>query len=198
MRKLVKKLQEFVGESRQINRSFAKRRPSALKAIERSMEEGGTVVLRLKDKSDYEIYPHSIFIIDGNLDVVGEEIADHRMLSFPLKDIVRCRLNTVRSYRPNFCKSEVENFVRAIRSIEGSEARLILKIINPAEVDLRPPYHFLGNPYMAVNMDGELTWSASVELNDKTFYWLKKIKDDVEIIYPREVKLQFEQYLKNK
>ena len=88
----------------------------------------------------------------------------------------------------------VDDFINAIRAVAGSEERMVLKVKNAETVDLRPPYHFLGNPYMTSNMNGDLIWAASVEMSDDLLEWLYQIKDSVEILDPEHLKDRFEEY----
>ncbi len=183
---------------RKVSRIFSERGPSVVKAVERAIEIGGTVLLGFDDGKMYEVFSHRLLILDGRLNIIGEDVIDRCLVSFYVENITQCDLCPQQEYKANFSQVEIEDFIYAMRSVDGSEERLVLKIANPENVNLRPPYHFLGNPYMTTNMDGELIWAASVEVSKELFRWLDKIQDDVEIVDPQEVRLKFEEHLKNK
>lgn len=165
--------------------------------IEESLEEHSLLQIKLDDGKAFDMYTHKLVYLDGALSLVGEDCCDRCLVYFNIHEISSLKMSEKSDYRPNFSSVEVNDFIFAIRAVSGNEERLVLKIINQSGIDLNPPYHFLGNPYITSNMNGDMIWAASVEVSDGLFEWLYQIKDHIEILDPADVKSQFQDYIQD-
>ncbi|GAB4009970.1 MAG: hypothetical protein Fur0010_01650 [Bdellovibrio sp.] len=162
--------------------------------IEDCLKSGLLLQVNFKDKKQSTFFPHRLVFLEGELSVVGEDTTDRSLVSISVNEIEDVRLLINSDYVQNFTPKSIDDFIQAIRSVAGSEERMVLKIKNPENVDLKPPYHFLGNPYMTSNMNGDLIWAASVEMTDDLMEWLFGIKDSIEILDPEHLRERFEEY----
>lgn len=159
--------------------------------IEKSLKDQSLLQVKLEDSKAFNLHTHKLVYLDGALSLVGEDCSERCLVYFNIHEISSLKESVKSDYRPNFAQVEVNDFIFAIRAVTGNEERLVLKIINQAGIDLTPKYHFLGNPYVTSNMEGDMIWAASVEVSDGLFDWLLEIKDHIEILDPTDVKKQF-------
>ncbi|MBP9681124.1 MAG: hypothetical protein KBD76_06940 [Bacteriovorax sp.] len=139
------------------------------------------------------IFPHRLVFLEGVLCVVGESIDDKILVYFGLEDIKSSEEFKI-EYHPNLSQIEVNEFIGHLRVISGKEERLILKVYSQHEADLMPSHHFLGNPFVTANGDGDMIWAATIEMCDDVFRWLYSMKDRAEVLDPGHIKLEFSQY----
>jgi hypothetical protein len=139
------------------------------------------------------IFPHRLVFIDGVLCVVGENVQDKMLVYFGLEDIKSSEEYTL-CYEANLSQIEINDFIAHSRLINGKEERIVLKIYNQHEADLLPSHHFLGNPFVTSNTEGDMIWAATIEICTDIFQWLYKMKDRVEVLDPGHVKKEFSQY----
>lgn len=165
-----------------------------LNKLNKAIVENEVILISLDNKK-YECYPHKVIYVDSVLTFIGEETSDRCLVSFSFDEIKSIDDEREKDYSANFTSTEVEDFIYGVRTITGNEERLVLKVIEPEKVDLKPDYQFLGNPYMTTNTDGDFIWAASVEVSDELFSWLHTINQHVEILDPEEINSQFLEYL---
>jgi hypothetical protein len=167
---------------------------SIINAIDKAMAQALPLHISAQNKKN-EIWPHKVVFIDGKLTLIAEDIMDRCLVSFNIVELDSCLLLEKKNYHPNFALSETDDFVSAIRAVSGNEMRLILKVNSPEKVNLTPPYHFLANPYVTVNSEGEFIWAASVEVSDELYLWLTEMKDQIEILDPPEIRQKFQEFV---
>jgi hypothetical protein len=154
--------------------------------------------LRTGEEATTEVYAHKVVFLEGVLSLIAEDTNDRCLVCLNFDQIESTHRVTDHRYKPNFVGQEVDDFIMAMRSITGNEERLVLRISAPEKVNLKPQFHFMGSPYVTTNTEGEFIWAASVEVSQELFKWIESIKDEVEILDPQEVKIEFEEYLNNK
>ncbi|MGZ3809753.1 MAG: hypothetical protein ACXVCE_16845 [Bacteriovorax sp.] len=144
------------------------------------------------------IFPHRLVFLDGTLCVVGESTNDKVLVFFGLEDIKSVEEFSI-AYGPNLSQIEVNEFICHLRLINGKEERLVLKVYSQYEADLLPSYHFLGNPFVTSNAEGDMIWAATIEMCDDVFQWLYTMKDRAEVLDPGHIRKEFAHYceLKN-
>lgn len=165
----------------------------------------------LKKKIDYDIcyrktinihffndkkcvmYPHRLVYLDGVLCVVGESTHDKTLVFFGVEDIKAVE-DWNQTYEPNLSQIEINEFICHLRLINGKEERLVLKIYSQYEADLLPSHHFLGNPFVTSNTEGDMIWAATIEMCDDIFQWLYSMKDRAEVLDPGHVRKEFAHY----
>lgn len=166
-----------------------------LKEINRASLNNELVIVEATDGNRVEVFLHKVVYLDGILSIIGEDTNDRCLICLNFDQIEALGAIADHRYQANFAGSEIDDFITAIRSISGNEERLVLRISSPEKVNLKPQFHFLGNPYVTTNTEGEFIWAASVEVSDELFKWLEDIKDEIEILDPKEVREDFQQYL---
>lgn len=166
-----------------------------ISTIEKTLNDHSLIEVKLQDGKVFDLYTHKIVYLDGSLSLVGEDCTDRCLVYFNIDEVAELKMIGVSDYRPNFATVEVHDFIFAIRAVSGNEERLVLKIINQDGIDLNPAYHFLGNPYITANVEGEMIWAASVEVSESLYEWLYEMRGQIEILDPPEFKDDFEVYV---
>ncbi|EQC49952.1 WYL domain protein [Bacteriovorax sp. BSW11_IV] len=139
------------------------------------------------------VYPHQVVYLEGVLSIVAEDCDDRCLVFLGLNEIERVGAYD-EEYSPNFSSIEVKDFISAMRVVTGDEVRLVLKVQAEKHIELNPKFHFLGNPYITQNFDGDIIWAASVEVSNELFEWLYEIREGVEILDPGHLKSDFAAY----
>lgn len=163
------------------------------KKIDYDISYKRTIKIHFFTDKECVIYPHRLVFLDGVLCVVGESTNDKVLVYFGLEDIKEVEEYKI-PYEPNLSQIEVNEFICHLRLINGKEERLVLKIYSQYETDLLPSHHFLGNPFVTSNTEGDMIWAATIEMCDNIFQWLYSMKDRVEILDPGHIRLEFAQY----
>ena len=140
-----------------------------------------------------ELFPHRQVFLDGILCVVGENIKDKSLCYFAVEDVDEI-IDLNMSYEPNLSQIEINEFICHLRLVNGKEERLVLKIYSQEETDLLPQHHFLGNPFVTSNTEGDMIWAATIEMCDDVFHWLWQMSDRVEILDPGHLRKEFAHY----
>jgi len=166
--------------------------------IQTCLKDKYLLEVKLKDQRSIDVYCHRLVYLDGGLSLVGEESNDRCLIYFNVDEISSAKISLENGYQHNFSAMEINDFIVAIRAVTGQEERLVLKIRSQEDLDLKPEYHFLGNPYVTSNMRGDLIWAASVEVSEELFEWLLSIKAHVEILDPTSFKEEFLSYCEQK
>ncbi len=169
-------------------------REAVLRAIDKAGLYSDLLLIGCGGSELSEVFVHKVVFLDGVLSLIGEDTKDRCLLCIDFDEIESVKIIDNSNYRPNFAGVEIDDFVLAIRSITGNEERLVLRISSPEKVNLKPEFHFLGNPYVTTNTDGEFIWAASVEVSDELFGWLASIEEESEILDPYELRKEFENY----
>ena len=167
-----------------------------LELIEGAATNGVPVRIFLRDDRHIDVYPKKIVFLEGGHSFVCEEIFNKSLVSFDLKEVRKIDpLSLDEQYEPNFSQFEVDDFIEAVRSVSGNEERVVLKIMDSAQVDLSPEYHYFGNPYLTTNIEGDLIWAASVEASDPFFEWIASMGDNVRILDNPKIEKLYHEYL---
>jgi hypothetical protein len=169
-----------------------------IEAIQTCLHDNFLLEVKLQDNRVIDLFCHRLVYLDGGLSLVGEDSNDRCLVYFNVDEILSAKVSIDNDYSNNFSTMEINDFIVAIRAVTGKEERLVLKIRSQEDLDLRPEYHFLGNPYVTSNMRGDLIWAASVEVSEELFEWLLSIKAHVEILDPTSFKEEFLVYCEKK
>ncbi|WP_164848225.1 WYL domain-containing protein [Halobacteriovorax sp. HLS] len=171
---------------------------SYLQKTDEAIKRGFVMSIELHDGRKFDYFAHKAVFIEGELCLVGEDCNDRCLVYFNILEIEELKVDLDIQYIPNYSSIEVNDFIAAIRAVSGQEERLVLKIVSSSNVDLRPSYQFLGNPYVTTNMNGDLIWAASVERSDELYEWLLSINDHIEILDPSSLKKEYLEYCQAK
>ncbi len=157
-----------------------------------------TANITLPGKKNLEVYFYKLVHLDGELNVIGEEVGDGALIYLPLKNILSIRAKKDHQYTSKYSIHEINDFIQAMRTVMGSEERLVLKVKDQSIQSIETGYHFMANPYITSNMEGDIIWAISVEVSDKIFQWLFDLGDKVEILDPTSIKEGFEIFKKER
>jgi hypothetical protein len=152
-----------------------------------------TINIHFFNNKECMVYPHRLVFLDGILCMVGESTQDKTLVYFGLEDIKDVEAFD-QTYDPNLSQIEVNEFIYNLRTINGKEERLVLKVYSQYEADLLPSYHFLGSPFVTSNSEGDMIWAATVEMCDDIFQWLYSMRDRAEILDPAHVRKEFSHF----
>jgi hypothetical protein len=165
--------------------------------IDKAVLEQKSIILEMKDEKKVRLFPCRIVHLEGELSLVAEDIFDHCLTVIAINKISSVNYED-HQFHLRATLFEIDEFISAIRSMNDRETRLILKIHQPQNVNLFPPYHFLGKPCMITNAHGDVIWAAYVEPCEDLFDWLLSLGTDVEVLDPVKFKTEFLTYCKAK
>jgi len=191
----------YIDEERsmkKVTRELDHDKDKLLKIINNAHLKDEHLYFESRDMRKNEVFIHKIVYIDGILSIIGEEVNDRCLTCIDINEIQAYSIEQGNNYRPNYASAEVDDFITAIRSISGNEQRLVMKVSSPEKVNLKPDFHFLGNPYITTNTEGEFIWAASVEVSHELYNWLATIYSDIDVIDPKTVKEELESFMENK
>lgn len=165
--------------------------------IEKAISDHQCIEIQNSENKYSIVYPHKFIYLDGSLNLIAEDINDRCLLAYSFLEIEDMQM-TEHNYHHNYGPIEVEDFIQAFRAISECDARLVMKILHPENVDLCPQFHFLGNPYITSNANGELIWAANVEPSEELYDWLNSMEDHVEVLDPDFIKDELHEYKNGK
>lgn len=163
------------------------------KKIDHAICLKNVITIKFFNDKECTVFAHRLVFLDGVLCVIGESLHDKMLVYFGVEDIKEIS-NIEQAYEANLSQIEVNEFICHLRLINGKEERLVLKIYSQYEADLLPSYHFLGNPFVTSNGEGDMIWAATVEMCDDIFLWLYNMKDRVEVLDPGHIRKEFSHY----
>jgi len=167
--------------------------------FESAIKNKNSIQIKIQKGEKILFYPHKIVYLDGVLSIVGESHKKKLLNYFGLQKIVDIEgISEPIDYKPNYSQIEINEFVQHLRKMNGNEVRLVLKIYGKDRVELSPPFHHLGNPFVTLNPEGDMIWAATVEPCDDLFIWLSTLGGNVEILDPESFKKDFLQFCVNK
>lgn len=149
------------------------------------------------DEKCYNVFPCKVLHLEGQLSLIAEDLQDHCLMVFPINSLSQATIVASTSH-PRVTSFELEEFIGCVRSMNEKETRLILKIVDPSDVNLFPAHHFLGKPCMVTNPNGDLIWAAYVEPCEALFDWIAALGHHVEILDPTKFKEQYFMYCEEK
>lgn len=162
--------------------------------IEESILEKQSLFVSLSSQGmSYTLHPFSLIYLEGELSLIGENVADKSLINIPVSHIERISDEEIQ-FNSSHSRLEINDFIASIRAISENETRLVLKIHALASFENSIPRNFLGNPAMITNPNGDLIWGASVEPNPEIFNWLHDLGADVEILDPISFKKDYLAY----
>lgn len=173
---------------------LGERNPEILPKLYHATSEKKIIATTLSDGRSFDFYPHKIVYLDGGLSIIGEDTKDRSLLTFYIESVETLEVDEEGEYKANFTPHEVYDFIAAIRAVSGVEERLVLKVVGDAELDFKPPFIYLGNPYIAENPEGERIWAANVEVSTELYEWLYQMRANIQILDPIHMANEFEDY----
>jgi hypothetical protein len=165
-----------------------------LALIESAIVQKRVLELSNSNQEVFNFLPLRVLELAGEVTVIGEDIFSNRLIDISVEEIEH--LVVVSSdFKLTFTLQEVDFYIKQLREVEGSSYRLVLKVGHTIS-DLGHPgkLQHLGTPYMTTNVDGDLIWAATVEVNIDLFEWLFALRNDIIILDPTNIKDGFENY----
>ena len=139
MKELIKNEEEKV---KILSESYHDKVP-LIQMLEVALKDKTLVELDHRDDKNLRVYIYRLVFLDGSLCLIGEETGDRCLIYLKIDEVLGATPLVDKQYAPNFSQVEVNDFIYAIRSVSGTEFRLVLKVRNnSAPIDLNPPYHF--------------------------------------------------------
>jgi hypothetical protein len=166
--------------------------------LEKALKSEHICEFKLEDGLETSTYLHKIVYLEGMLSIIGEDINTKQIIAFGAHEIQDFETVEKHSYVRNFSSVEIDDFISAMRAIDGIEERLVLKVSSKLEGDITPKYIHLGKPFVTSNMEGDRIWVAHVEPSDELFEWLVALQDHVEIVDPASIKWGVLKYCEEK
>jgi hypothetical protein len=166
--------------------------------IEEAILDKKSVLVKIKNQEDkIKIYPRKIVFFDGDFNLIGEGISDGCLSNLALTEVEKVDLESA-SWDPVFSRRELDDFVISLRFMAENTTRLVLKVYSQDKFHVDLDYQFIEKPCMFSNPSGEHIWAATIEPNEKIFEWLYELGPCVEILDPRDFKVEFFNYCENK
>tara|TARA_Y100000768_G_scaffold387484_1_gene378959 strand:- start:7254 stop:8237 length:984 start_codon:yes stop_codon:yes gene_type:complete len=169
---------------------------SVVEKVEQALVDHKALIVQVEQKT-MEIYPRKIVYFDGDFNLIGESLEDQSLLNIKIESVSEISLRKIQ-WKPRFSKFEINEFVSSLRQMNENSVRLVLKIYDHQNFNLNLKYQFFENPCVFTNSHGEYIWAATIEPNKKIFQWLYELGSDVEILDPKEFKLEFLRYCETK
>lgn len=163
-----------------------------LSLIEGYISDNQSLTVTFKDKRSIDFYPHRIVVQNEELTLIGEDEIDN-CLGFINLELVDSVSISGSEYKPNFTSVEINNFISGLREINENRLRLVLKI-HDSDLELNPPLQYIEKPYVAINLEGQRIWGATLEKNEELFLWLKSIENRIEILDPEFIKRELKRF----
>ena len=164
-----------------------------LEALDAAILERNTLELMVQSGKKVVAFPRYVSYLDGDLTLIAEQLRDGFLFSLEVDKIED--FNTIyEDYDPRFSEVEVEDFINSVRSISDNEIRLVLKIDHQEDLNFIPKHHYLGNPCLVVNDEGQYIWAATVERSRAFYDWLFTRRNKIDIISPENFKDDFFNY----
>lgn len=157
------------------------------------IESSKTCMLKFKSGLEMELFPWRLLFFENNLVLIAEELKTKRLLTVEVVEIEEMEMRG-NDYHSPFSRLEVEDFINAMRLVDGSDERLVIKIHYGSEINMPNNYIFLGNPYTTTNQYGDIIWAATVERSKPLYDWLYAIREKIDILDPSSIKTEFESY----
>ena len=181
---------------------FFKKRdiPALIQKLEASILERKTLEIAAQGPSPpIQIFPYRLVYLQGRLSLIGENVHSQQLLTLDIQEIEKAEI-IPQKCQNNFSTYDIDHFIDSNRKMYDQERRLVIKLPDLlSDIDLEPKFHFLGNPYLVSNAQGEFIWGASVELSEELLKWLASIKNDINIINSPDIESALNKYLaKNK
>ncbi len=170
-----------------------------LETVDEALLQKNSLFISLHDGKKKEVFPYHMIFIEGKLTLVGEDCTDRCLVAHEIDEIARVVSVSRKGYKPHFSVGEIKDFVSALHEMSGKEARLVLKLSTAEKFDLSPRHHFLGNPYVTTNGEGDMIWAATVEVSHELFDWLYSIRWAIkDFMDPQSVQEEFLNYCKER
>lgn len=164
-----------------------------IKDIQVASKEGRVCEFKFLDHSKKKVRPWRVVLSQNVYKVISEDVVTKKLITIDMNEVDDIEFQDF-DYRSMYSRFEIEEYINALRHIDGSDQRLIIKLSYGFEIPEISNLIFLGHPYSTTNQYGEIIWAASVEKSLYLFDWLYSMKDNIEILEPSNLKEEFEEF----
>ncbi|MCB9063190.1 MAG: WYL domain-containing protein [Halobacteriovoraceae bacterium] len=158
-----------------------------LDKIEEGIENKIALSIKKNDAITVEVFPHKLVFLQDDLNLICENVKERTLMALKIDKIYGITFSLELNYSQNFADAQIEDFISAIRGVDDSEIRLVLKIYDLSLDFLNPKYIYMKDPCIIENIRGERIWAATLDNSKSMLDWLDTIIDRVEIVEPYSV-----------
>lgn len=163
-----------------------------IKKVEDALIKSKSLEVHCFDHSKHIVLPRQMIFLEGELAIVVESITGSHLTHFCLSEIQNIK-EADEQYEAKYGELEFNDYIRAVKSIDDNEVRIVLKLKKGVE-DLYPKFHHLVEPYSVANWNGEKIWAATIEKCSYLYEWLLSVQDNIEILDPPSLKTELINY----
>lgn len=164
-----------------------------IKDIQTACKDGRVCEFQFLNQSSKKIRPWRVVLSQNLYKVIGEDVLTKQLFTIDMNEVEDIEFQEF-DYCSLYSRFEIEEYITALRHIDGSDQRLVLKINHGFEIPAISNLIFLGHPYSTTNQYGELIWAASVEKSLYLFDWLYSMRENIEILDPSDLRSEFEEF----
>lgn len=164
-----------------------------IKDIQAASKDGRGCEFKFLDQSKKKVRPWRVVLSQNLYKVISEDVQTKQLITIDMNEVEDIEFQEF-DYRSLYSRFEIEEYINALRHIDGSDQRLVLKVEYGFEIPPISNLIFLGHPYSTTNQYGELIWAASVEKSLYLFDWLYSMRDNIEILEPSDLRDEFEEF----
>ncbi|MFG1483245.1 WYL domain-containing protein [Halobacteriovorax sp. HFRX-2_2] len=164
-----------------------------IKDIQAACKDGRVCEFTFLDHSKKKVRPWRVVLSQNLYKVISEDVVTKKLITIDMNEVDDIEFQDF-DYASMYSRFEIEEYINALRHIDGSDQRLVLKLNYGFELTPISNLIFLGHPYSTTNQYGEIIWAASVEKSLYLFDWLYSMRDQIEILEPSCIKEEFEEF----
>ncbi len=164
-----------------------------IKDVQAASKDGRVCEFTFLDQSSIRVRPWRVVLSQNVYKIITEDILTKKLITIDMNEVEDIEFQSF-DYQSMYSRFEIEEYINALRHIDGSDQRLIIKLAYGHELQPISNLIFLGHPYSTTNQYGEIIWAASVEKSLYLFDWLYSMRDHIEILEPSCIKEEFEDF----
>jgi hypothetical protein len=146
-----------------------------------------------KKMKKIDILPRKLVVMDGHLQVIYETYPLHQLGHLQLENFIDFQELKI-NRQPFYSRLDVQNYIQGWRIVNGTEARMIIKIEDQAKYQDLPHYHYLHHIAKVPTPMGKSIMSANIEISQVLLEDLKKNQHCIEILGPNHLVKEFDKY----
>ena len=164
-----------------------------IKEVQSASKNARVCEFKFLDHSKKKVRPWRVVLSENLYKIISEDVVTKQLITIDMNEVDDIEFQEF-EYSSMYSRFEIEEYINAIRHIDGSDQRLVIKLDHGFELPEISNLIFLGHPYSTTNQYGEIIWAASVEKSLYLFDWLYSMKDKIEILDPSCIKEEFEEF----
>lgn len=162
--------------------------------IDKVIESRSFVNINTSNES-FNVIVHKVLETKSGKSLLAENLDQGFLFEIKLRDIKKMNVDDHKKVDSHFNLFDIKRFEQSLHEIESEQVRLVLKIKQLSNFKTESFYQNFGRPYVTSNGDGDIIWAADVNADEQLFEWLSRWGDEIEIIDPLYIKMDYQQYL---